>query len=322
MRGLLWGERREGRRQASPKYLCTCIPPTLGWGSSTSLHMDAQKHQCLISAWLLGSILCSGGLPRLPDASVKKRYLKRLCAPRTIWPCKRKRASVPTNIWPSPRSDLSLPNPTTRLIHPQNISELLQLDETAAKMGRWGMRLFEGDRDLDIALEINSAFGDSDDKDLHLSAMVNQTDMLAPAESKAFYETDEYKKQLEATVSDRRATLDSGVGNELFRIFRKKENEPNGKYQVIILGAIMMRAGAMIKNDDLNHLRGLVGDVTCRDGLTPALRGISGKPSALRLLAAGRDDTDNGFRHAGKVQFLTALDQYKPGVPRSFQEPR
>lgn len=189
-------------------------------------------------------------------------------------------------------------------------------------MGRWGMRLFEGDRDLDIALEINSAFGDSDDKDLNLSAMVNQTDMLAPAESKAFYETDEYKKQLEATVSDRRATLDSGIGNELFRIFRKKENEPNGKYQVIILGAIMMRAGAMIKNDDLNHLRGLVGDVTCRDGLTPALRGVSGKPSALRLLAAGRDDTDNGFRHPGKVQFLTALDHYKPGVPRSFQEPR
>ncbi|KAG8157737.1 hypothetical protein KVR01_012399 [Diaporthe batatas] len=189
-------------------------------------------------------------------------------------------------------------------------------------MGRWGMRMFEGDRDLDIAVKINSALCDSGHKDLNLSAMVHQTDMLAPEEARAFYETDEYKKQLEATVSDCRTTLDSGVGDELFRTLRKKESEPNGKYQVIILGAIMLRAGAVIKDDDLNHLRELVGDVACRDGLTPALRGISGKPSALRLLAAGRDDTDTGFRHPGKVQFLTALERYKPGVPRSFQEPR
>lgn len=218
--------------------------------------------------------------------------------------------------------DLSLPTPTSRFTEPHPIPKPSQLDKTAAKMGRWGMRLFEGDRDLDIALEINSAFGDSDDKDLNLSEMVHQTDMLAPADARAYYETEKYKKQLESIVSDRRATLDSGVGDELFRTFRKREHEPNGKYRVIIVGAIMMRAGAVIKDDDLGHLRELVGGVTCRDGLTPALRGTSGRPSALRLLAAGRDDTDNGFRHPGKVQFLTALEHHKPGVPRSFQEPR
>jgi hypothetical protein len=200
--------------------------------------------------------------------------------------------------------------------------EGFQLDTTADKMGSWGMRLFEGDRDLDIVLEINSALGDSDDKDLHLSQMAHQTDMCAPPDARAYYETEEYKKKLQDTVSDRRNTLNSGVGDELFRIFRKKEHEPNGKYRVVLVGAIVMRAGAKVKDDDFNHLRELVGQIPCRDGLTPVLRGISGRPSALRLLAAGLDGSDNGFRHPGKVQFLAVLEHYKPGVPRSFQEPR
>ncbi|KAH8757302.1 hypothetical protein F5883DRAFT_428830 [Diaporthe sp. PMI_573] len=145
--------------------------------------------------------------------------------------------------------------------------------------------------------------------------------MCAPPDARAYYETEEYKKKLQDTVSDRRNTLNSGVGDELFRIFRKKEHEPNGKYRVVLVGAIVMRAGAKVKDDDFNHLRELVGQIPCRDGLTPVLRGISGRPSALRLLAAGLDGSDNGFRHPGKVQFLAVLEHYKPGVPRSFQEP-
>ncbi|KAK7700620.1 hypothetical protein SLS64_010764 [Diaporthe eres] len=186
-------------------------------------------------------------------------------------------------------------------------------------MGRWGMRLFEGDRDLDLALDINHALGDSDDMDLRLSSMIHQTDMCCPPDIKAYYETDEYKKKLESIISDRRNTLNSGIGDALFKIFRKREQEPEGKYRVILVGAIMMRAGAVIKDDDFNHLRGLVREIPCRDGLNPVLRS---NPGVVQLLAADLNGGDKGFRHPGKVQFLAALENYKPGVPRSFQEPR
>lgn len=197
--------------------------------------------------------------------------------------------------------------------------KLDQLGAAANEMGRWGMRLFEGDQDLDLAVEMNHALGDSDDMDLRLSSMIHQTDMCCPEDIKAYYETDEYKKELEGIISDRRNTLNSGIGDELFNIFRKRENEPEGKYRVILVGAIMMRAGAVIKDDDFNHLRELVGDIPCRDGLNPVLRGNPGVPA---ILAAGLNGGDKGFRHPGKVQFLAALENYKTGVPRSFQEPR
>lgn len=189
-------------------------------------------------------------------------------------------------------------------------------------MGRWGMRLFEGDQDLDIALEINKAFGDSDDKDLQLSPLIHQTDMCAPPDARAHYKTDEYKKELEGFVSKSRSTLNSGIGDELFKLFRKREHERNGKYRVIIVGTIMMRAGAVIKDDDFNHLRELVPKIPSRDGLKPVLRNNPALRSPSALLAAALDGDDRGFRHPGKVQFLAALENYKPGVPRSFQEPR
>ncbi|KAI7776781.1 hypothetical protein LA080_004437 [Diaporthe eres] len=185
-------------------------------------------------------------------------------------------------------------------------------------MGRWGMRLFEGDRDLDLALDINHALGDSDDMHLRLSSMIHQTDMCCPPDIKVYYETDEYKKKLEGIVSDRCNTLNSGIGDELFKIFRKREHEPEGKYRVILVDVIMMRAGAVIKDDDFNHLRELVREIPCRDGLNPVLRS---NPGVVQLLAADLNGGDKGFRHPGKVQFLAALENYKPGVPRSFQEP-
>lgn len=189
-------------------------------------------------------------------------------------------------------------------------------------MGRWGMRLFEADRDLDFALEINQAFGDSDDKDLGLSCMIHQTDMCCPQDIRDYYKTDDYKKELEDTVDDRCNKLNSGIGDELFKIFRKKEDEPQGKYRLILVGALMMRAGAVIKDDDFTHLRELVPEIPCRDGLHPALPRNPSRLSALATLGVDLDSGDEGFRHPGKVQFLAALENYRPGVPRSFQEPR
>ncbi|KAK6084242.1 MYND finger domain-containing protein [Seiridium cupressi] len=168
-------------------------------------------------------------------------------------------------------------------------------------MGRWGMRLFEGDQDMDIVFDLNHAFED-DDKKISLSSMVHQTDILVPEATKEYYKTDKYKPELADIVNNICAQLDSGKCDLLFDMYRAKENEYQGKYQVIILGALMMRAGAKIRPDDLDHLRELVPAIHCSPGY------------ALPIC-------DEGFRGPGKAQLLAALDHYKPGTPRDFQEP-
>ncbi|KAK1488603.1 hypothetical protein CABS01_02233 [Colletotrichum abscissum] len=142
-------------------------------------------------------------------------------------------------------------------------------------MGRWGFRLFEGDKDLDIVAAIRKAFGDGPEK-LNLYLMINKTDMVAP--------------------------LDSGVGDELFKKYRALEHEHQGQYRTIVVGALMMRGGAKIKADDMQHLRDLVPKIPCQHRF------------ALPMM-------DFGFRDPGKAQFLTALDNYQPGTPRDFHEP-
>ncbi|KAK7745856.1 hypothetical protein SLS53_002574 [Cytospora paraplurivora] len=177
----------------------------------------------------------------------------------------------------------------------------IQLNHFLTKMGRWGMRLFEGDQDLDMASEIDMALGDSDDMDLKLSLMIHQTDP--------------------AIVDKRRTVLDSGIGDQLFRIFRAKENGHEGKYRVILLGALMMHAGAKIRDDDFQHLRDLVPQIHSRDGLAPGLGDNPAQSSFAALLASSLMLGDHGFRNPGRAQFLAALDNYKAGVPRSYSEP-
>lgn len=132
--------------------------------------------------------------------------------------------------------------------------------------------------------------------------MVHQTDMLAPNDARAFYNSDEYGPVLEATVAENREKLDSGLGDQLFAKYRANENEYGGKYRLILVGALMRRAGAKIKNEDLQHLRDLVPQINCNEGYASPLM-------------------DEGFRGPGKRQFLAALDNYTPGMPRSFGEP-
>ncbi|KAI3327688.1 hypothetical protein HD806DRAFT_331215 [Xylariaceae sp. AK1471] len=172
-------------------------------------------------------------------------------------------------------------------------------------MGRWGMRLFEGDQDIDIALSINETFGDGQES-LHLSRMVHQTDMLAPPEALLYYKTYEYARELDQLVVENRQKLDAnGLGDRVMAHWRANESKIHGsyggKYCVIIAGALLMRAGAKIKESDLQHLRELVPQINCNPGY------------ALPLM-------DEGFRGPGKAQFLAALDNYQPGSPRSFQE--
>ncbi|KAF3763819.1 hypothetical protein M406DRAFT_262923, partial [Cryphonectria parasitica EP155] len=70
----------------------------------------------------------------------------------------------------------------------------------------------------------------------------------------------------------------------------------------VLLGAVMMRVGAKIKDEDFQYLRELVPRIVSHDGYTSPL-------------------ADLGFRGPGKAQFLAALDNYKPGVPRSLSDP-
>lgn len=138
--------------------------------------------------------------------------------------------------------------------------------------------------------------------------MVHQSDMCAPPDILAHYKTEEYKKELAEHVEWCRNNLDTGFGDHIMREYRANENKKHesgkdGKYMVIIAGALLMRAGAKIRADDLQHLRELVPQVNCSTGRCST-------------------EEDWGFRAPGKVQFLAALDNYKAGVPRSFQESR
>ncbi|KAJ5185770.1 Zinc finger MYND-type [Penicillium cf. griseofulvum] len=176
-------------------------------------------------------------------------------------------------------------------------------------MRRWGWRLFECNQDLDAVLTLTRDLGDYIDSWKHsLSAMVHQTDMLAPLESIAMYNTEEYADRLANDIIPYiRQKLDTdNLGEKLFAASRAKENESDDmfrepKYQTIILGALMMRCGARINAADLQHLRDLVPQVVCSPHWTPF--------------------GDLSFRTPGKAQFLAALDHYEPGVPRNFQEP-
>lgn len=97
--------------------------------------------------------------------------------------------------------------------------------------------------------------------------------------------------------------------DRLFDKCRTLETNPTNdypfdrKYTTIILGNLVMRTGAKIRDRDLKHLRDIVPDITCRAQYAGPF-------------------ADGGFRLPGKVQFIAALDHYQEGVPRNFADPR
>ncbi|KAI6086487.1 hypothetical protein F4821DRAFT_128030 [Hypoxylon rubiginosum] len=154
-------------------------------------------------------------------------------------------------------------------------------------MGRWGSRLFESDLDLDIAGDIEALCGeDINNLNLNLEVLLYRT------------RDDEHTKN----VTELRNKLDSNdLGQTLLSRWRAKESEW-GKYHVIIVGALLMSAGAKIKESEMQYLRETANQVTWVPDF------------ALPIF-------DPGFRGPGKAQFLAALDHYQPGVPRDFDEP-
>jgi len=71
----------------------------------------------------------------------------------------------------------------------------------------------------------------------------------------------------------------------------------------VVLAAMVMQSGAKISDDNMQHLRDIVPRIHSSPGYAWPLN-------------------DEGFRDPGKVQFLAALEYYKPGTPRTFCEVR
>lgn len=162
--------------------------------------------------------------------------------------------------------------------------------------------LFEGDQDLDLVSDINYEFFQGDDK-----PATSESDSATKApDSQPILEDGDYdvnKDLLFGDVSMIRAKLDTdGAGTALLARYRAKEGEYQGKYRVLLFGALMMRAGARLSNEDRQHMRDLVSQVNCNEGYM--------WPFTF---------WDDGFRGPGQRQFLVALERYQVGVPRDFQ---
>lgn len=123
--------------------------------------------------------------------------------------------------------------------------------------------MFEGDRDLGILDSIND-------------------DFFPPVK---VAEDDEYNEKSYLYGQDLgyfRAHADSGLCDKLFAKYRDvsksqtqardrsltpaAEGGAAGPYKVVKLGAMMMRCGAKIKDDEMEHLRQVVDQCEVRDG--------------------------------------------------------
>jgi hypothetical protein len=151
--------------------------------------------------------------------------------------------------------------------------------------------------DIDLACDLVKSLGVNTKKwEYRPAQAVNQTDMLTPDDARARYKTKDYAKHLaDVIVPSVCANFDkNNLGERLMAKSRAKEgkldwdNLTSGEYKTIILGALLMRVGAKIKDKDLQHLRDLVPKVVCIPGTTWALEDVGfaarGKLSSLQLM--------------------------------------
>ncbi|KAJ3176896.1 IMP1 inner mitochondrial membrane peptidase-like, partial [Irineochytrium annulatum] len=144
--------------------------------------------------------------------------------------------------------------------------------------------LFEGDEDLDLVVEISHTFSEDDGHPDYLP-------LLAVVNNDPFgHESTVTAQQL----CDLRTKLDSGYGDRLMDYYRhpSRERGHEAAYRTGIVGALLMRVGAKIRQDDMNHLQEIL--MRC----------------------------EHGFMEPGRAQFGRALAQHTPGKARSFREPR
>ena len=115
------------------------------------------------------------------------------------------------------------------------------------------------------------------------------------------------EEMISENIEEARVKLDNGLCQELFKEWRARDQDIDisggGKYRIIILAAMMMKAGAKIDEDDMDYLRRILPGITSRNGYHMPL-------------------CDDCFRDPGKAQFTAALEHYKAGLPRDFSAPR
>ena len=203
-----------------------------------------------------------------------------------------------------------LPFSQTTQHHQQNSSEeptawvagvivSLRMLPTIIQAPHHDLGMLEGDQDGDIAAEITIAvMGGQEHRDRH-QALWWALSLGPPVDA---------EKDTAAAISAYRQKFDSGMGEKLFQEYRSKEGtKPDDlfsyEYRSIVLAAIMMHVGAEIKQEHIEHLRELVPKIPSREGYQWPILG------------------DDGFRGPGQRQFRAALDNYKSGTPRSFEQP-
>ena len=110
------------------------------------------------------------------------------------------------------------------------------------------------------------------------------------------------------TTPQVRQNFDSGAGVTLFEHFLQQEQQKptaRGKFDLFMTGAMLMLIGATFRPD---HFQYLV-DLASIHPKNPAEDSMFFHPDFGRLGSA-------------RAQYLAALSNYKPGVPRDFIAPR
>ncbi|KAJ5273589.1 hypothetical protein N7478_008714 [Penicillium angulare] len=152
-------------------------------------------------------------------------------------------------------------------------------------MGRWGRRMFEGDSDLGLLADLENHVGIKEKGEHSMEDMI----MMRMPDEKVKY------------VREKLGT--SSYGETLLTNCKSKDLGWNGKHCTVILGAVMIAAGAHTSSENMQHLRKPVPQINCNTGYTMAL-------------------FDEGFRAPGRPQFIAALDHYQPGIARSVRDLR
>lgn len=130
--------------------------------------------------------------------------------------------------------------------------------------------LFEVDQDIDAALGLIEELGfETESWKFDIHSIIFQTDRLAPFHIREAYKTSEYVDHLANTIVPhvRRKLDTSNLGESLFAASRAKEKDTpfqESRYRTIILGALMLRVAARIKEEDRQHLRDLIPHINCR----------------------------------------------------------
>ncbi|KAJ4422630.1 hypothetical protein N0V82_002749 [Gnomoniopsis sp. IMI 355080] len=174
-------------------------------------------------------------------------------------------------------------------------------------MGRWGFRLFEGDADIDARSEIEGLIVDflkSEEEGHNIldtpelrevgdriiqdaARMEDVHDDLR--DGGGFY----LREKIESGDPVVRKILDNAICHTLFDLAK------GDRFVEIIIGVMMMQAGAKLRPKDKRRLRNILASYP---------HGASKLP-------------ENGFDNAGQAQLSAALDHYRAGTPRNFHTP-